>query len=141
MATKNPVGRPSVMTDIVLSKLEEAFAYGASDSEACFYANISHQTLYDYQKKHPEFIERKEALKEQPILQARETVVKSLTDPKNAQWYLERKRKAEFSPRTESEVTVGDPIKALLDKFGITEEVEGDRKDDGAIPGPSKSDS
>ena len=93
----NKGGRPTVMTPLVISKLEEVFAIGGTDKEACFYADISHQTLYDYQEKHPEFVERKEALKEKPILKARQTVVKALDDPNSARWYLERKRKKEFN--------------------------------------------
>jgi len=94
---KNSVGRPTVMTEETINKLEEVFAIGGSDKEACFYANISHQTLYDYQEKHPEFIERKEALKEKPILKARQTAVSKLSESySNAMDYLKRKRKSEF---------------------------------------------
>jgi hypothetical protein len=101
-------GRPTIMTKETISKLEEVFAIGGTDKEACFYADISHQTLYDYQAIHPEFVERKEALKERPILKARQTVVKSLENPSDAQWFLERKRKDEFSSRSEisSEINV-----------------------------------
>lgn len=102
---KKSVGRPTIMTPEVLNKLEEVFAIGGTDKEACFYADISHQTLYDYQAEHPEFVERKEALKERPILKARQTIVRGLDDDKNAQWYLERKRKNEFSVRTETDIT------------------------------------
>jgi hypothetical protein len=85
-----------------LKKLEEAFAIGASDAEACFYADISHETLYTYQDKHPEFLERKNALKERPVLLARQTVVKSLeSNPELAMKYLERKRRKEFAQRQE----------------------------------------
>lgn len=90
------VGRPTRMTTEVLNKLEEVFAIGGSDQEACFYANISHQTLYNYQEKHPEFVERKESLKEKPILKARQTVVQSLNDPNHAFRYLSKKRRKEF---------------------------------------------
>lgn len=98
---KKEVGRPTIMTDETLNKLEEVFALGGTDKEACFYASISHQTLYDYQKEHPEFVERKEALKERPILKARQTIVKGLDQADNAKWFLERKVKGEFSSRTE----------------------------------------
>lgn len=127
------------MTEAVLNKLEEAFAYGASDSEACFYASISHQTLYDYQKKHPEFIERKAALKERPILAARQKVVQEIAnDVKNAQWYLERKRKDEFSPRTEVSGDTANPIRMMIEKFGLDKiEGENDREDDGDVQTPS----
>ena len=95
---KNKGGRPTVMTPETINKLEEVFSIGGSDGEACFFANISHQTLYDYQKKHPEFIERKAALKKDPTLKARREVVKGLEG--NAEFslkYLERKRSDEFS--------------------------------------------
>lgn len=90
------VGRPTVMTPDVLNKLEEIFALGGTDTEACLYADISPGTLYKYQKEHPEFIERKEALKETPFLKARRTIVNSLDDANNAFKYMERKKKGEF---------------------------------------------
>lgn len=134
MAGSNPVGRPSVMTDEVLRKLEEAFAFGASDLEACFYADISKTALYEYQSKHPEFTERKEKLKERPILLARQKVVKELTtDVKNAQWYLERKS-PDFRPK--QSLAVENPQQALLEAYGVTvdgkliEEGEDDTKAD-----------
>jgi hypothetical protein len=90
------------MDEMTLKKLEEAFAIGASDKEACFYADISHQTLYTYQQNHPEFVERKEALKERPVLLARQSVLKAMeSDPATARWYLERKAKLEFASRHE----------------------------------------
>lgn len=102
-------GRPTIIDEVVLKKLEEVFAIGGTDLEACFYADISHQTLYNYQKAHPEFVERKEALKEKPVLLARQTVVKALaSDSDIAFKYLERKRKSEFAVR--SEVTGADGV-------------------------------
>ena len=100
--TKHAGGRPTIMTSETIHKLEEVFAIGGSDREACFYADISMGALYLYQDKHPEFIERKEALKERPILKARQTVVKALDNPVDAQWYLTRKRKSEFADRHEN---------------------------------------
>lgn len=93
---KKLMGRPTVMTESVVNKLIEVFAIGGTDEEACYYADISKQTLYDYQKIHPDFVDRKEALKERPILKARQTVVKALDDPNYAFKYLEKKRKKEF---------------------------------------------
>lgn len=104
------VGRPTVMTKETIRKLEEVFAIGGSDSEACFYADISKESLYAYCRKHPEFTDRKESLKEKPILKARQTVVKSLDQPDYAFKYLERKKKDEFSPRKELTGKDGNPI-------------------------------
>ncbi len=109
------VGRPTLMTKETISKLEEVFAIGGTDKEACFYADISHQTLYDYQKAHPEFVERKEALKERPFLKARQTIVKGLDQADNAKWFLERKLKHEFASRTELTGANGKELKITFD--------------------------
>lgn len=107
-------GRPTVMTPETISKLEEVFAIGGSDEEACFYADIGKSTLYNYQKEHPEFVERKEALKEKPILLARQTVVKSLTNPDIAMKYLEKKRRKEFGNVLGLEVNQGEEERESL---------------------------
>jgi type IV pilus biogenesis protein CpaD/CtpE len=91
------MGRPEVIQQEILLLLKQAFAIGCSDEEACAYAKIPTSTFYDYQKRHPEFSEEKDRLKQEPILKAKHTIVKSLTDVKDAQWYLERKKKDEFS--------------------------------------------
>lgn len=98
---KKEVGRPTVMTPEVLAKLDEVFALGGTDGEAIFYADISKDAFYDYQLKTPGYSERKEKLKERPILKARQTIVKGLDQADNARWFLERKLKNEFATRSE----------------------------------------
>ncbi len=113
-----PAGRPTKMTPETLKKLEEAFAIGASDNEACFYADISHQTLYTYQSDHPEFLDRKNALKERPVLLARQSVIKGLeSDPQLALKYLERRKPGEFAIRRELTGSDGAPLAPILVKF------------------------
>ena len=90
------------MTPEVVNKLEEAFAMGCTDLEACLFADISKQTLYNYQDAHPGFVDRKEELKETPVLKARQTILNNLEDPQNAKWYLERKKKDEFAQQVNS---------------------------------------
>lgn len=98
-------GRPTIVTEEIIHKLNEAFALGCSDLEACFYADISKSTLYNYQNKNSEFVERKEELKEKPVFEARKSVISAMkTDGALALKYLERKKKDEFSLKTESEV-------------------------------------
>lgn len=101
-----------------LLKLEQAFAQGNNDVNACAYAEITERQLYYYcHDINPEFVVRKEQLKTKPILAALQTVVKAVTgyseidgkgvkrtikpDVGVSQWYLERKLKKEFSTRTE----------------------------------------
>jgi len=91
-------GRPTKMTKQRLGKLREAFLWGCTDSEACLYAGIHPDTLYEYQKKNVEYSEQKNVLKSNPVLLARKTVVDALTsDPKLALRFLERKASDEFS--------------------------------------------
>lgn len=93
---------PSKLTEAVLSKLDYAFGIGCSDREACLYADIAPPTLYRWYKEHPELKERFDLFKEQPILRARETVnIAIKVDPDLAMKYLERRKKDEFSLRSE----------------------------------------
>ena len=110
---KKEMGRPTVITELVLHKLEEVFALDGTDEEACFYAGIAPRTLYNYQKENPEFVQRKEALKEKPILLARRTAVENLNTLAGAHWYLERKRKKEFSVRVEQTGADGKDLHPL----------------------------
>jgi hypothetical protein len=90
-AAKNPVikkpagragigGRPRVVTDAVVQKLEYAFSLGCTDLEACCYADISKHSLYDYIERNPEFGDRRERLKQNPMLKARKVLVDALDD-------------------------------------------------------------
>ena len=103
-------GRPKKINQDILGKLKEAFLIGCTDEEACFYANINPDTMYEFQKTHSWFSEWKDALKDNPTIQARKTLFGSLSVDKNAQWYLERKKKKEFSPRSEITDGEGNPV-------------------------------
>lgn len=97
-------GRPTKMTPDTVKKLEEAFLMGCSDLEACLFADISKQTLYTYQEKNPEFVDRKQMLKENPVMIARQSVIRDMKgDGTLALKYLERKKKSEFSVKQELE--------------------------------------
>lgn len=130
---KKDVGRPTVMTKDVVNKLEQAWSMGCSDLEACIFADISKQTLYSYQDKHPEFIDRKELLKKKPVLMAKKNIIDAMDTKENpdyksiietSKWYLERKCKDEFSTKVENDIkTTGinitvanDRAKELLEK-------------------------
>jgi hypothetical protein len=98
----NKRGRKHKIDKAILRKLEEVFALGGSDEEACLYADIGKSTLYDYQTKNLEFSERKNLLKQRPILLARQELIKGLKgNPELALKYLERKKKDEFGLKHE----------------------------------------
>lgn len=120
MTKKNQGGRPTVMTESTINKLEQGFMLGLTDREACLYADISHQTLYDYCKKYPEFTDRKEMLKEQPKMRAKMNIANDIDkgDISTSKWYLERKAKNEFS------ATQGIEHSGHIDTSGHLEEIQ-----------------
>lgn len=95
------------MSDAVIEKLYYAYAKGATDEQACFYADISVKTLHNYQDRNPKFLQRKAALKHNPVMLARETVVNDLKkNVETAKWYLERRMRSEFGAKVEQEVNI-----------------------------------
>lgn len=116
---KLDTGRPTAFTPETISKLEEAFMNGATDIEACLIADVSTTALYNYQLRNPSFVERKQKLKEQPAYQARKVIIDKIHsgDADTAKWYLERKKKAEFSTRQE---LTGEDGAALVPNIEIT---------------------
>lgn len=104
------VGRPTVMTKATIQKLEDGFMKGLTDEQCCDYADISSSTLYNYCNEHPEFMEKKERLKNSPSVKAKINVVEAIEsgDIELSKWWLERKNKAEFSTKQEIDATVND---------------------------------
>lgn len=92
-------GRPTKLTDEVVNKLEEAFSIGCSIEEACFYANISRQSYYNWEKENKELFDRFNELKQKPILKARQSVVNGLSDSEFALKFLSKKKRDEFGDR------------------------------------------
>lgn len=133
---KNKGGRPTKMTEMVVKKLEEAFAVGATDIQACFYAGITPQTLYNYQEARPEFLERKNALKQELGLIAKNKLAARINqgDVADAKWYLERRERDSFSTQVNSNQRFvdkgGDDLHAkdlaVLKNLGLIKDGEGD---------------
>ncbi len=115
---KNPEGKQKSpkLTEDTIRKLEEAFSIDASVKEACYYADISTDTFYRWIKLYPKLSYKLERLREKPVLKARQTVVKSLDQPDYAFKYLERKKKDEFSLRSELTGKDGKDITLLSDE-------------------------
>jgi len=113
---KHPWWRPSKMTPEIVVKLEEWFAMWFTDLEACLYASISKDVLYNYIKKNPEFKDRKELLKQQPKIKAKINITKSINewDKNDSKWYLERKAKDEFSLKQEIDQKTDVTVKTEL---------------------------
>ena len=111
------VGRPTVMTEEVLQKLEYAFMRGLTDLEACLYADIGTTTLYNYCEENPEFRERKEELKQHPTAKARLNVTEAIENGNEelSKWWLERKAKDEFSTKQEVKADVDADVSITIE--------------------------
>ena len=122
---KRKVGRPTVMGSETLGKLEYAFLKGLSDRQACLYAGINPDSLYEYCKNHPDYSDRKELLKEQPKIRAKLIISDKLDegDPEIAKWYLERRAKDEFSLRQEVSAEVKSAVR-IIDDIQIGDDEE-----------------
>ena len=96
------------MTEKTVNKLLEAFAMSYTDLEACLYAWITKQTLYNYWEKNPEFLDQKEILKKTPNLSAKTNWVNKIKswDYQASKEWLERKSKDEFSLKQELDQNV-----------------------------------
>ena len=111
--------RPTKLDNITVKKLEDAFVLGATVKEACFNANISKQTYYNWIGENPELLDRFEILQQSPVLKARKCVVKEIEhNPTLAMRYLEKKLKTEFPESKESELDNNSALlNQLLSKF------------------------
>ncbi len=95
-------GRPTVMTQEVVRKLEHAFVYDCTVEESCLYAGISRNTYYDFCKQNSDFSDRIDQLRHAVSFVLRKRVVAAAEhDADLALKYLERKRPLEFSTRAQ----------------------------------------
>ena len=103
---KNPTGAQSKpkQTPEVINLLKQAFSIGCTDKEACIHAGISESTYYEWKADNLKLSEEFSKLKNNPVMKAKKAVYDSLDNARDAQWYLERKCKDEFSLKVESSV-------------------------------------
>lgn len=103
---KKDTGRPAKIGLPELQKLEMAFKMGCDNREACAFAEVKEPTFYLYCKNNPDFLEKIESWKINPILKAKRTVYSGLDNVDTAKWYLERKKKDEFG-KADTEINLG----------------------------------
>lgn len=110
-------GRPTVMTDEVVSKMEYGFMKGLNVTECCLYAEISRNCFYEYLEKNPDFKDRIEELKSSPSTKAKLNVVEAIEngDTDLSKWWLERRNKDEFSTKQEVSADVKGDIEISIE--------------------------
>jgi predicted DNA-binding protein YlxM (UPF0122 family) len=98
--TKKKMGRPSILDNPdTVGNLKFAFSIGCNITEACVFAEVSRDAFYDALKKDPDFSDKIEKLKLNPVIKAKQTVFKDLENPQTARWLLERKASDEFGTK------------------------------------------
>ncbi len=102
-------GRPTTLTAKIKDKLEHAFSMGMNNTEACLYAGLAERTFYDHTKADEELSQRFEALKQKPVMLAKQVVMDDLSDGDGftARWLLERKA-PDYKNKTANELTGKD---------------------------------
>lgn len=110
-------GRPTIMTDAIVGKLEYGFMKGLNVTECCHYADISRTAFYDYCEKNPEFSDRIEELKSNPSTKAKLNVVEAIEngDTDLSKWWLERRNKEEFSTKQEVAADVKGDLEITIE--------------------------
>ena len=137
---KNSGGRPTVITNRVLSKLIASFQRGHNNAVSIRYAGIGEKTFYRNYAEDEEFRQKIDDAKDYALHLAGDIIVDTLNSKKagralrtrTAQWYLERKEPDEFGrkPLIElNDTTINnnqynfisnDDLKRLVERAGIT---------------------
>jgi len=118
---KKKNGRPTIMTPEAIKKMEDSFSQGFSISDACIFADISRETFYNYCQATEGFLDKCKALQQRPLLKSILVINKALNegDVNTAKWYAERKRKEEFSLRSEITGEEGEAIKIKIPEITV----------------------
>lgn len=133
---KAKTGRPSVINDSVVRKLEEGAALGLNDASLCLYSNISRTTFYKYIKEHPAFADRLDVLRRNNNILAMRNVRKGLEDADKKErgimtrWFLEKtdpdfNSKMDVSVQTSGNLTIearSDALESFLSRFSADNE-------------------
>ncbi len=92
MVNKKAIGRPQKVDYTVMAKLEDALQYGATVSEACYYAGISRDTFYRYFRNEEVFAKKMETARNKLLLVAKRNVADSIMNGhlEPSVWLLEK---------------------------------------------------
>lgn len=93
------------LTPEVVKKLLEAFAIDCTVEQACYYAQISERTYYNWVKKNPELLQEFDAMRNALPLKAKHNIAQRIhaSDVNLSQWLLERKESNEYGEKVKIE--------------------------------------
>ncbi len=90
--TEQKLGRPTKMTVSVVSKLEDAFRFGATVSEACYLSGISREMFYQHYRSDQNFSDIIERARSWLAITAKHNVAAEIMNGniKASVWFLEK---------------------------------------------------
>lgn len=95
MGKRNPVGRPTAITEETVAKLDSILKIGGTIEEACSYAGINKSTYYRNLEKDEDFATNMEAAQHYADIAAKNVVIDSIVKKKDldtAKWWLEKRQ-------------------------------------------------
>lgn len=114
------MGRPTVFTQEVLQKLEEAFKMDCTNKEACAYAGISESVYYHECQQNPDFLERMERAQQVPFMLAKKVLLTAMSkeDGNLAMKFLKNRQSDRYQEKSEQKVKVEkDAAEDLAEAF------------------------
>ena len=121
--SKSKPGRPTKMTAPVVSKLEDAFRFGATVSEACFLSGISREMFYQHCRSSQDFSDKMERARSWLAITAKHNLATEIMNGniKASVWLLERRESLPAATIQEESVIQGevwdDDDKKSLDAY------------------------
>lgn len=118
--TQDQVGRPTVLTPQVVSKLEALLSIGLTVREACLESGISHETYYSRVRSDERFADKMAKAQNTVTTTAKKVVATQVLggDTKTAMWWLDRLDKKELAKQ---QVVAGDSPTTSAETDPITE--------------------
>ena len=102
------MGRPKADIDEYFRRILPLLQRGCSVSEACLEADVPRTTVQDYITSDKKFSAKIEAAKNTINILAQKNISEAIEqgDFRSSEWWLERKKKKEYSTRTEQDVNL-----------------------------------
>jgi hypothetical protein len=115
--TANPTGRPTVMTNATVQKLEAALRDGFNVEMACHVSGVGRSTYYQHLQSNPDFADKMALAHDWTTQRAKQVIGTAINngDLPTAKWWLERKLRAEFAANPPTQQNQHNNLDGWLD--------------------------
>jgi len=114
------MARPVKFTTERQQRVLEAITAGATRHAAALHAGIDESTLYNWLRRYSSFSSRIARAEADVEVRCTALILRAAeTDPRHAQWWLERRRPADYGRQDRIELTVRETAQRLGAQLGI----------------------